>query len=238
MTDPLEVLYEDAHVLAVGKPAGLLTQGVGSGEPTLEQAVRHRLNPGAPGGAYLGTVHRLDRPVSGVVLWARTPRAARRLSAQFAARTVVKEYWAVVEAHGPPPAPGEEGVWDDWLAGSADAAGVVRPSAEGAPGARRAVTRYGRDPADLARVPEGLVWLRLWPQTGRTHQLRAQAAGRGLPVWGDAAYGAARPFATGVALHARSLTFRHPALGRDVTVRAPVPNAWARQGAVLAGPAG
>jgi 23S rRNA pseudouridine1911/1915/1917 synthase len=100
------------------------------------------------------------------------------------------------------------------------------------------VTRFGRDreaagPGPV-RVPEGLVWLRLWPETGRTHQLRAQAARRGLPVWGDAAYGAARAFAPGVALHARSLTFRHPALGRELTVVAPLPEAWARQGAALA----
>jgi 23S rRNA pseudouridine1911/1915/1917 synthase len=236
MTEPLAVLFEDAHVLAVAKPAGLLTQGVASGEPTLEQAVRLRLNPEGAGPAYLGTVHRLDRPVSGVVLWAKTPKAARRLSAEFAARRAVKEYWAVVEAQAGPPAPGDEGVWDDWLAGSADATGVVGVVDAGAPGARRALTRYARDRGAAARLPGGLVWLRLWPETGRTHQLRAQAARRGLPVWGDAPYGAARPFDPGIALHARSLTFRHPALGRDVTVRAPVPEGWARLGAVLTDP--
>jgi 23S rRNA pseudouridine1911/1915/1917 synthase len=236
--EPLEVLYDDPHVLAVAKPAGLLTQGVAAGEPTLEQAVRRLLSPGAPVAVYLGTVHRLDRPVSGVVLWARTPKSARRLAAQFAGRTVIKEYWALVECRDDPPAPGEEGEWDDWLAGSADASGVVRASAEGRPGARRALTRFRREPEGSARLPDGLAWLRLWPRTGRTHQLRAQAAARGLPIWGDAAYGAARPFAPGaVALHARSLTFRHPTSGRDMTLRAPLPGAWAAQGVTRPGPA-
>src|SRR4051812_9164252 len=97
MTEPLVVLFEDAHVLAVAKPAGIATQGPPAGPPTLEGAVRRHLAPAAPGAVYLGTVHRLDRPVSGAVVWAKTPKAARRLAAQFAARHVRKEYWAVVE---------------------------------------------------------------------------------------------------------------------------------------------
>jgi 23S rRNA pseudouridine1911/1915/1917 synthase len=231
MTEPLAVLYEDAHVLAAVKPAGLLTQGTAAGEPTLEQAVRRHLAAGdAP--VYLGTVHRLDRPVSGVVVWAKTPKAARRLSAQFAARGVVKEYWAVVESAADRPGSGS-GVWDDWLSASADASGVVRPAPDGSPGARRAVTRY--EAGRPARLPEGTAWLRLWPETGRTHQLRAQAALHGLPVWGDLPYGAARAFPLGIALHARSLTVRHPTLGRPLTVTAALPAIWAEQGIDLGG---
>src|SRR5215217_432331 len=109
---PLSLLFEDAHCLAVAKPAGLLTQGRPGGEPTLEDAVRRHLDPGDPWSAYLGTVHRLDRPVSGVVLWAKTPRSARRLAAGFAAREAVKEYWAIVEEAAAGPA--LEGTWDDW----------------------------------------------------------------------------------------------------------------------------
>jgi 23S rRNA pseudouridine1911/1915/1917 synthase len=128
-------------------------------------------------------------------------------------------------------------VWEDHLVRSADASGVVRVAAEGQPGARQALTRFRREPGPAgAALPEGLAWLRLWPLTGRTHQLRAQAAARGLPVWGDTPYGASRPFATGIALHARSITFRHPATGRDVTARAPLPADWARQGAALTDP--
>src|SRR4051794_16835739 len=96
MNGPLVVLFEDPHCLVVAKPAGMLTQGTAAGEPTLEAAVRRHRNHSAPASAYVVTVHRLDRPVSGVVVWAKTPKAARRLAAQFASRTVTKEYWAIV----------------------------------------------------------------------------------------------------------------------------------------------
>src|SRR4051794_17912786 len=103
------VLYEDAHCLAVAKPAGMPTQGAPTGEPTLEAAVRRYLRPHDPSTVYLGTVHRLDRPVSGVVIWAKSPKAARRLADQFARRQARKEYWAIVE--GRPRA--EAGLWED-----------------------------------------------------------------------------------------------------------------------------
>src|SRR5258708_11340746 len=111
MSEPLVVLYDDPLILAIAKGASQLTQGTSSGESTIEDAVRQFVGPSR----YLGTVHRLDRPVSGVLIWAKTEKAARRLSDQFAARRVVKEYWAVVEADRPPP---REGLWDDWLASS------------------------------------------------------------------------------------------------------------------------
>lgn len=225
MTEPLAVLYEDAHVLAVDKPAGLLTQGRPAGEPTLEQAVRRYLATGAAGSNYLGTVHRLDRPVSGVVVWAKTSRAARRLAAQFASRETVKDYWAVAESRGPGGDDrASEGVWVDWLAGAADVDRVVRAVAPETPGARQAVTRYRVD--RLVGLPEGTVWLRLRPETGRTHQIRAQAGLRGMPVWGDTAYGAERRFPVGIALHARALTFRHPTLLREITITSPPPETW------------
>lgn len=232
MNEPLTVLYEDAHVLAVAKPGGLATQANRPGVPCLEAAVRAYLNPSDPASVYLGTVHRLDRPVSGVILWALNPRAARRLSKQFEARTVRKEYWAVVEPLSPPPEPGLEGTWDDLLAGSSDERGVVAVLPEGTPGARQARTRYLREPEGRApfQPPAGLVGLRLWPQTGRTHQLRAQAAHRGLPVWGDTPYGSLRAFAAGIALHARELTVSHPALHRPLTVAAPPPPTWSEAG--------
>ncbi len=178
--------------------------------------------------SYLGTVHRLDRPVSGVILWAKTGEGARRLSEQFAARQPVKEYWAVVEVRSDAPEPGETGIWDDWLTASTDSQGIVRAATSEAAGARRALTRFQVGAA--VRLPEATTWLRLWPETGRTHQLRVQASRRGLPVWGDAAYGSARVFPRGIALHARSLTFHHPILRRELTVTAELPEAWSKQG--------
>src|SRR5437870_645025 len=113
MTEPLGVLYEDNHCLAAAKPAGLLTQGVPPGIPTLEAMVKAYLKERyhKPGNVYLGIPHRLDRPVSGVVLFARNTKAARRLAEQFQNRQVRKVYWAVVEGLVEPAA----GVWENWL---------------------------------------------------------------------------------------------------------------------------
>ncbi len=221
MIGPLSVLWEDAHGLAVAKPAGLLTQGPADGEVTLEAMVRRHLRPDAPASAYLGTVHRLDRPVSGVVLWARTPKAARRWADQFAAREARKEYWAIVE--GDFGSIGSPGIWEDWLL-APDALGRARVADPGSTGAVRAVTRYevgiGRS------APVGFVWLKLRPETGRTHQLRAQSAARGLPIVGDGTYGATRSFPVGIALHARSLAVEHPIRRAPMVVEAPLPDSW------------
>lgn len=237
MSGPPRILHEDEHCLALFKPAGQPVQGTWAppGETTLEQDVRRHLSPADPDAAYVGIVHRLDRPVSGLLIWAKTPKAARRLALQFANRTAVKEYWAVVEGGAdlaPPaghrllPAPVE--VWDDWLTARVDDEGMIRVVAEGTPGARPARTRVVVD--DSAKLPDGLSWLRLWPETGRTHQLRVQAAARGTPILGDATYGATRPFAAGVALHARSLQIRHPTTSAPLTLIAPTPSSWAEWG--------
>ncbi|MEO6809444.1 MAG: RluA family pseudouridine synthase [Isosphaeraceae bacterium] len=226
----MNILYEDAHCLAVSKPGGLLTQGVAGGEPTLERAVRLHLRPDDPGAVYVGTVHRLDRVVSGVVLWAKTPKAARRLARQFAERVVSKEYWAIVS--GTPQS--AEGTWDDWLYEHETGLGVVQICQGGTPRARRALTRF-RHEVDAEGVPFGCVWLRLWPETGRTHQLRVQAGARGLPVLGDRAYGSVEPFPIGIALHARALTVQHPTLDRPIRFEAPLPDTWEERGIRLPG---
>jgi 23S rRNA pseudouridine1911/1915/1917 synthase len=221
--EPLAILREDPHLIAVVKPAGVLTQGYAGGEATLEDAVRRHIRPDDPESVYLGTVHRLDRPVSGVVVWAKTARAAARLAGQFAGRAVAKTYWAAVEGESL----GDEELWDDWL-GPVDATGVARVVAEGTPGARRAVTTVR--PIRGGRVPGGLTLVELRPETGRTHQLRAQAMARGRSIVGDARYGAQRPFPGGIALHARGLEFVHPASRESVRLVAPVPRAWGEAG--------
>lgn len=229
------ILFEDEHCLALLKPAGQLVQGAWAppGETTLEQDVRRHLSPTEPEAAYVGIVHRLDRPVSGVLIWAKTPKAARRLAGQFEKRAAVKEYWAVVEADALAagdgrtlPAPVD--AWEDWLTAKTDDSGIIRVVAEGTAGARPARTRVIVD--DSASLPDGLRWLRLWPETGRTHQLRVQAASRGTPILGDATYGSTRPFGPGVALHARSLQVRHPATSAPLTFVAPTPDSWAAWG--------
>ena len=222
--ESLAILWEDAHLIAVDKPAGVLSQGTVGGEPTLEGAVRRHLSAGVGGAdVYLGTVHRLDRPVSGVIVWAKTPKATRRVAEAFARREVTKEYLAAVEGSGPVP-----DRWDNWL-GPVDEAGVARVVAEGSPGAKRAITRAR--PIG-GRVPPGVVLLSLAPETGRTHQLRAQAAARGRPVVGDARYGSARAFPSGIALHAARLAFEHPTTRRELVLVAGPPASWREAGIV------
>jgi 23S rRNA pseudouridine1911/1915/1917 synthase len=241
MSDSLAILFEDPHCLVVVKPAGLLTQASATAaeEPTLEAAVRRYLNPGAPQSPYLGTVHRLDRPVSGVVLWAKTPKAARRLAEQFAAHTAAKEYWAVVEGQRPEldTKDDHDEIWDDWLL-PVDPTGTVRVAAPGTASARHALTRVRWMSVSVSepvlQLPRS--WLRLWPQTGRTHQLRAQAASRDRPIVGDRTYGAAQPFPSGIALHARALTVRHPVLKTSMTWVASLPAAWREAGIAVPEP--
>jgi 23S rRNA pseudouridine1911/1915/1917 synthase len=237
---PLTILHEDADCLAVVKPAGQFTQGTWAppGDVTLEDAIRRYLDPVHPGSVYLGIVHRLDRPTSGVLIWAKTSRAARRLSAQFERRQVVKEYWALVDSlssggmraiESSEPEPGGDESWCDWLTRPGQT-GLVRVVPPGTPGSRRAVTRVRREGTGMR--PAGAAWLRLWPETGRTHQLRVQAAARGMPIIGDSEYGSKSPFGSpnGIALHARSLQVRHPTLQVPMTLVAPVPPVWRQLG--------
>jgi 23S rRNA pseudouridine1911/1915/1917 synthase len=229
----IEILYEDGPVLAVNKPAGLLTQGVPAGIPKLEAQVKAYLKARyhKPGNVYLGIPHRLDRPVSGVVVFARNSKAARRLAEQFQQRQVRKVYWGVVE-RAPEPADGE---LTDWLLKVPEQARaeVVSPDTARA---RQCTLRY----RTLQRAARGWL-LEIEPGTGRMHQIRVQLASRGWPLVGDFLYGAAtgllvarsaEPLREPIALHARSLTFLHPIRYEPVTVTAPTPANWQPLGVV------
>jgi 23S rRNA pseudouridine1911/1915/1917 synthase len=220
----LDVLYEDAHLLVVAKPAGVPTQGLAGAVPTLESAVRQYLRPDDPSAGYVGTVHRLDRPVTGVILWAKTSKAARRVADQFARREARKEYWAVVEGM---PASGD-GTWEDWLCVEDTGVGIVQVCSPAAPRSRHARTRFRVEKAGLPVA--GFSWIRLWPETGRRHQLRVQASARGLPIVGDRPYGSTKPFLDGIALHARRLTIVHPILEQSMLFEAPLPDTWLSYG--------
>ena len=227
MSETPLILFEDNHCVAVAKPAGLLTQGVPPGIPTLESQVKAylKMRYHKPGNVYLGIPHRLDRPVSGVVVFARNTKAARRLAEQFQGRQVTKIYWAAVEGEVQP----EEGTWEDWLRKLPEQARTEVVTSD-APQARHAVTHVRR----LRSLPDGQTLLELQPRTGRMHQLRVQAAARGWPIRGDELYGARRPFGPPaelprdrvIALHGRSLTFLHPIRYEPVTVTAPLPETW------------
>jgi 23S rRNA pseudouridine1911/1915/1917 synthase len=223
MSGSLSILWEDPHGLAVNKPAGWLTQGSTGGEPSIETRVRDYLRPDDPASIYLGTVHRLDRPVSGVILWAKTPKAARRWAEQFANRQTRKEYWAIVQGldAGNP----KRGEWEDWIAPVDDQgrARIVDPSS---PGAAHALTRFEVLPDADHAIRPGFTGLKLRPETGRTHQLRVQSARHLGPIVGDKTYGSNQPFPSGIALHARSLTIEHPIRRQPITIEAPLPESW------------
>ena len=177
MADALQILFEDNHCLAVVKPAALLTQGP-TGIPTLEALVKAYLKEKyqKPGNVYLGVPHRLDRPVSGVVLFARNSKAADRLAEQFREHQVTKIYWGVVAGTlDRPKACGRIGC------GKSRTKRGPRSAEPNAPGAKHAVLRY--------RVMQSLdagTLVEFQPVTGRMHQIRVQAASRGHPLLGDA----------------------------------------------------
>ncbi len=214
----LDILYEDNHCLAVHKPSGCVSTHFQGGEETLDRVVKRYLKDKyqKPGNVFLGIVHRLDRPVSGVLLFARTSKAAARLSEQFREGTVEKTYWAVVEGEVASVA----GSLEDWLLkdkerGRVD---VVEP---GTKGARQALLHY-----QIRATHGGLSWVELRPQTGRTHQLRVQLAHHGHPIFGDAKYGSVHTFDRAVALHARALTFLHPVRYEPIALKADLPRPW------------
>lgn len=221
----IDILYEKGPCICVQKPAGLLTQAP-PGIDNLELQVRQfcKQREGKSGNIYLAIVHRLDRPVSGAILFCRNVRAAQRLAAQFRERSVGKKYWAIVE--GVPDA--EQGAWEDSVRKIPDVAQgeIVDEQAPGAKLARLTWRLLAKSASHaLLEVDLG---------TGRYHQIRLQCAARGLPVLGDTLYGAAGPFGPVVedprhrhiALHARRLVFRHPMVDEKVEITAPLPAAW------------
>jgi 23S rRNA pseudouridine1911/1915/1917 synthase len=220
----LQVLFEDNHCIAVIKPAGVVTTHYQGKEETLDRAVKQYLREKyhKPGNVFLGVVHRLDRLVSGVLLFARTSKAAGRISEQFRDGTVEKRYCAVVEGR-----PREsEGTLEDWLLKDRETGQVdtVDPTE---PGSRRAVLRYqqvGEPPASAVVGRTSVLNIEL--QTGRTHQIRVQLASRGMPVYGDKKYGAARSFPDGIALHAAALAFIHPIRQERIRLTSPFPEFW------------
>ena len=224
-TDAVEILYEDGPCLVVNKPSGLLTQSP-PGIDSLENRIKAflKVREQKPGKVYLGVPHRLDRPASGAMVFAKHVRAARRLAEQFEARVVRKVYWACVSGHVAP----ADGVWRDWVRKVPDEARAEIVAAE-VPDAREAVLHY----RTLATVPAGS-WLEIELETGRMHQIRVQAGSRGHPLWGDALYGSTVAFGKpsadvrlrAIALHARRLEFRHPMTHEPVAVDAPPPGGW------------
>lgn len=238
MSDQPAKLLERSGVVAIAKPSGLATQAP-PGLPSVEAWLRGLL----PAGAYLGVPHRLDRAVSGVLLMATTPRAARQLSRQFERRQITKTYVAILAAGAATnPVAGAAVEWRDRIAKRPDVAEAHVVDADD-PAGREAVTIA----RTLGEVALGRWLVELAPVTGRMHQLRVQAAARGMPVCGDTLYGGPAlgggPALDGVdtadtrrqpiALHALSIRFRDPDADGEVVVTAALPPHWPAAAAAL-----
>ena len=214
--DTTHVLYEDNHLLIVNKPAGMLAQGDHTGDtPLVEHGKAYiKSKYHKPGEVFLGVVHRLDRPVSGVVVLARTSKALTRMNRLFQEKKTEKTYWALVEK---PPSP-ETGTLIHWLTKDPKKNRVAVYRRE-VPGSKRAELSYR-----LVAQHDKRFLVEVTPRTGRPHQIRVQLASLGCPIRGDLKYGAplANPDAS-ISLHARCLKFMHPVRQVPLCIEAPLP---------------
>ena len=221
----LNLLHDDGLCLVLNKQGGVLTQAppdVDSLEFRLKRWFREQ-NPEAKK-IYCGVPHRLDRPVSGAMVFCRNQEGTRHLSGQFQYRSTEKVYWAIVAGDAFP----ESGTLTDFMRKLPDQA-KSEVCDETHPDAQLALLKY----QTMARGM-GLSWLKIRLETGRTHQIRVQTSSRGWPILGDALYGSGHEFgpqavdlrARWIALHARSLTFEHPTLAKRMTIEAPLYEPW------------
>ncbi len=225
MPDSLRVLFEDNHLLVIDKPSMIPTMGVDENEPSLVKLAKDYLRDkyAKPGNVYLGVVSRLDSWVSGVIVLARTSKAAARLSEQFRNRTAGKEYLALIpDRHDFP----EQGTLENWMVKDEShhrmrvlpAHLPAHPQPAGAQLARLAFKTVGRH--------EKVRLLEIELLTGRKHQIRVQLSAAGVPILGDKKYGSRLLFSRGIALHSNRLTFEHPTLRTNLIFQASPPRFW------------
>jgi 23S rRNA pseudouridine1911/1915/1917 synthase len=205
---PPHILFEDNHLLVVEKPANLPVQADASGDADLLSICKSYIRETyhKPGDAYLGLVHRLDRPVGGVMVFAKTSKAAARLTAQFKDRRAHKRYAAIVEGYAP-----AEAECVDWLLKD-ESTNTTRVVPEGTDGAKKAILRF----RTLARE-DGTSLLDVELLTGRPHQIRVQLSSRGLPIAGDMRYNPNAKPGTQIRLWSYVLTILHPTLNEPLT---------------------
>lgn len=212
----IEVVYEDNHLLVVNKPAGLLVQGDSTHDKPLveygKDYIKDKYNK--PGKVFLGVVHRLDRPVSGLVIMARTSKALERMNKLFHDKKVQKTYWAITKQKTRP----EVGKLVNWLKKDTSK-NITKAFDEEVEGSKRAELSY-RYMGTLNR--HHLIEVK--PKTGRPHQIRVQLATAGSPIRGDVKYGYKQPNTDGsIHLHARKLYFTHPIKKEPIELIAGVP---------------
>lgn len=219
--DATQILFLDRHLLVVNKEPGWLSQGDKTGDAAVSDLARayllEQLPPEERGqrNPFVAPAHRLDRPVSGVLVMARTSKAARRLGAQFLAGTVTKEYLAIAPASLPDAATSRL-----WLSKNRQH-NRVRWSETARPGWQEAITRF-----TVVHREGDWSLVSLVPETGRPHQLRVTLASMGAPIAGDIRYRSALEMGRAIALHACRISFEHPIGGEQLEIAAPRPERW------------
>ena len=212
----MQPIYEDNHIIVVAKQAGEIVQADKTGDRTLADDVKDYIKEryAKPGAVFLGIPHRLDRPVSGLCVLARTSKALARLNEMFRTGKVRKTYWAIVKDLPPEP----EGTLTQWLVRNEKQNKSFAYDHE-RPGAKRAVLDYR-----LIGHSQRYHLLEVQLHTGRHHQIRCQLARMGCPIVGDLKYGAPRSNPDGsICLHARRVAFEHPVSHQPIDVEAPLP---------------
>ena len=217
----MTVVYEDNHIIIVNKTASEIVQGDKTGDTPLSETVKQYLKEkyNKPGNVFIGVTHRLDRPVSGLVVLAKTSKALARLNEMFRTGKVEKTYWAIVKKQ--PPA--KEGTLTHYLTRNEKQNKSYAYDTE-KPGSKLAVLHYR-----LLTRSDNYFLLEVNLETGRHHQIRCQLAKIGCPIKGDLKYGFPRSNPDGsICLHARRVKFVHPVSGKLIEVEAPVPddNLW------------
>jgi len=213
----MTVLYEDNHIIIVNKVPGEIVQGDKTGDQPLSEMVKEYLKEkyNKPGNVFCGVTHRLDRPTSGVVVFAKTSKALSRLNDMFRNGEIDKTYWAIVKNRPPK----EEDQLIHYLIKN-EKTNKSNAYANEKPHTKKAVLHYR-----LIAVSQNYYLLEIDLETGRHHQIRVQLAKIGCPIKGDLKYGAARSNPDGsISLHARTISFIHPVSKEKILVTAPVPN--------------
>lgn len=214
----MTVVYEDNHIIVVNKTASEIVQGDKTGDTPLSETVKAYIKEKyqKPGEVFLGVTHRLDRPTTGVVLFARTSKALSRLNEMFKSHEKIKKtYWAIVQS--PPPTP--QGRLENylWRNEKQNKSFVVKPDTKDA---KHAVLSY-----KTIAQSERYTLLEINLETGRHHQIRCQLSAIGSPIKGDLKYGAKRSNPDGgISLHARKIEFIHPVSKVSISIIAPVPD--------------
>ena len=212
----MEILYEDNHLIAINKKASDIVQGDKTGDETLPDRIKAYLKEKyqKPGNVFCGVIHRLDRPTSGVVLFARTSKSLERMNKQFREKETSKTYWVLTEQLPPE----NSGTLRNYLKKN-EKQNKSYVHAHPVDGAKEAVLHYS-----VLTSTDHYHLLGIELETGRHHQIRAQLAAIGCFVKGDVKYGAKRPNKDGsIGLHARNLEFLHPTTGEHIQIMAPVP---------------